>query len=175
MKRYLLLFSLLTFTALAFADGDGAATPLAGVPVDSVKALPSPSSALDAKPESLMPGKTNPPAPKVPTVEELTRRKRRVPHSELHAAAEHARAGLPAPAQSTAPIHLQGAQAAVDPTPGSPVALPQPTFQDGARLMLIAVQRNPDVRDGNLLISIAGQLWNLEQAQRAQAATTPPK
>lgn len=169
MKRHILLFILLTLTALyAFADGDGA--PPSGVPVDSVKALPSPSSALDVKPESVMPGKTNPPAPKVPTVEELTKRKRPVPHSELHAAAEHARTGLPPSAQSAAPIQLQSAQAATAPAPGSPVALPQPTFQDGARLMLIAIQRNPDVRDGNLLISIAGQLWNLEQAQRAQAA-----
>ncbi len=130
--------------------------------------IPSPSSALDATQPSLMPT-TNPP-PKVPSVQEL-RHKRPVPHGVLQQAAEKAN-GAPTQVAAAAPggpVTLQSAQAAKA-APAAPVG---PSFADGVRLGVVAASRNPDVRDLNHLLQIAGGLWNAEQAQRAQQASKP--
>ncbi len=133
--------------------------------------IPSPSSTLDASQPSLMPT-TNPP-PKVPSVQEL-RHKRPVPHGVLQQAAEKAKA---APTQVAAsapggPVTLRSAQATnAAPAPHTidPASFNE-GFRHGARLMHAAIHRNPDVGDPKALTEAAGNLWNAEQAQRAQQA-----
>jgi len=130
--------------------------------------IPSPSSALDAAQPSLMP--TTNPAPKVPSVAEL-HKKRPVPHGVLQQAAEKAK-GAPTQVATAAPggpVQPQSAQAAKA-APAAPVTTFNDGFTQGARMMLIAIRRNPDVQDPNALMEAAGNLWNAEQAQR-QAAT----